>query len=77
MFESGDSVALPLIQLGKATLSGASGQRISLEYTSAQVLIEGDHLAELLGHLLDGRVRTIRRGRHGDCSIKIVQIVEV
>lgn len=77
VFEAGDSVGLPLIQLARATLRGASGQRISLEFNAAQVVIEGEHLAELFGHLLDGRVKTIRRGHHGNCIISAVQVAEV
>ncbi|MBI2512503.1 MAG: hypothetical protein HYV96_11020 [Opitutae bacterium] len=76
-FEAGDAVALPLIQLNKATLRGASGQRMLLEYSAAEVVIEGDGLAELFAHLLGGRVKAIRRGNHDGCTVAAVQVLEV
>lgn len=76
VFDSGEAVALPLLHLSKATLRGAGGQRMGLEYASAMVVVEGDGLAELFAHLLAGRVKTIRAGRHQDCTISQVQVVD-
>jgi hypothetical protein len=75
-FESADAVALPLLHLGKATLRGAGGQRMSLEFSGAQVVIEGEGLAQLFGHLLAGRVKTIRRGKHADCVVVGIQVLD-
>jgi len=77
VFESGDAVGLPLIHLSRATLRGANGQKIQLEFSSAQVVIEGESLAELFGHVLDGRVKVVRRGRHESCVVAGIQILDV
>jgi hypothetical protein len=76
IFESADAVALPLLHLSKATLRGAGGLRMSLEFSSALVVVEGEGLAELFGHLLAGRVKTLRVGRHADCALKVIQILD-
>ena len=77
VFEAGESVALPLLRLEKATLRGVDGQRMSLEFSSALVVVEGEGLADLFGHLLAGRVRAIRHGRHAICIVKVIQIVDL
>ena len=76
IFESSEAVALPLLQLSKATLRGATGQRMILEYGAATVVAEGDGLGELFSHLLSGRVKTIRNGNHAGCSVTAIQVVD-
>ena len=76
VFEASDAVGLPLMHLNKATLRGAGGQRMGLEFSAAQVVVEGEGLAELYGHLLAGRVKAIRRGTHGECVVLNVQILD-
>lgn len=73
---AGEAVGLPLIQLGKATLRGEGGQRMVFEFSAALAVVEGEGLAELFGHTLAGRVKTIRPGTHGDCTVRIIQLVE-
>jgi hypothetical protein len=77
VFESGESVALPLLHLNKATLRGPGGQRIVLEYPETQVVVEGEGLDELFTHVLAGFVRTIRRGKHGRCVVGVIQVLDV
>ena len=77
IFEAGESVALPLLRLEKATLRGVDGQRMSLEFSSALVVIEGKGLSDLFGHLLAGRVKAIRRGQHTTCIVGVIQIVDL
>jgi hypothetical protein len=48
-----------------------------LDFDSAHVRVDGDQLTELFGHLLGGRVKTIRKGKHGDCVVVKIQIAEV
>jgi hypothetical protein len=76
VFESADAVALPLLHLGKATLRGAGGQRMSFEFTGALVVVEGEGLAELFAHLLAGRVKTIRPGKHAACVVTGIQVLD-
>ena len=75
-FESTDAVALPLMLLAKATMHTGIGQRLTLEYGSTSVVIEGEGLAEICAHLLAGRVRTIRQGQHADCKVRVIQILD-
>ncbi len=77
VFEAADAVGLPLLHLNKATLRGAGGQWMGLDYSAALVVVEGEALAELFGHLLAGRVKTIRRGTHGGCVVAAVQVLDV
>ena len=75
-FESTEAVGLPLMLLAKATLRGANGQSMILEYGSASAVVEGEGLGELFGHLLGGRVKVLRVGRHAGCTIKKIQILD-
>ena len=75
-FESTEAVALPLMLLTKATLRGTNGQRMILEYGSTSTVIDGDGLTELFAHLLSGRVKSLRLGRHDGCSVKGIQIID-
>lgn len=77
VFEAGEAIALPLLQLNRATLRGTNGQRMLLEYPAAEVVIEGDGLVELFSHLLAGRVKAIRRGVHDGCRVGAVQVLEI
>lgn len=77
VFESADAVALPLIQLAKATLRGTGGTRMIFEFSAAQVVVDGDGLTELYGHLLAGRVKAIRRGIHDGCTVTGIQISDI
>ncbi|MBI2516007.1 MAG: hypothetical protein HYV95_03750 [Opitutae bacterium] len=77
VFEAGEAVGLPLLHLNKATLRGAGGLKMTLEFSAAQVVVEGEGLAELFGHLLAGKVKTIRRGTHGVCVVTAVQVLDV
>jgi hypothetical protein len=76
VFESAEAVALPLFALSRATLRGDGGRQISLEFTHAQVVVEGAGLAELFAHLLAGRLKTIRCGRHEGCLVDRIQICD-
>ncbi len=75
-FDAGDLVALPLIHLNKATLRGTSGQRIALEFGTVSAVVEGDGMTELFGHLLNGQVKTLRRGQRGNCVIRAIQVID-
>jgi hypothetical protein len=77
VFEAADAVGLPITQLNRATLRGTGGQMMVLDFDSTQVLVDGNQLAELFGHLLGGRVKTIRKGKHGDCVVAKIQIAEM
>jgi len=76
-FEARDAVALPMMLLAKATLSGPSGQRMVLEFGQTSAVVEGENLADLFAHLLSGRVKTMRVGQHATCSIRCIQILDV
>lgn len=75
-FEADDTVALPLILLAKATLHEGTGQRLVLAYGTTYAVVEGEGLADLFAHLLAGRIRTIRPGRHASCTVHTIQIVD-
>ena len=77
VFEAGESVALPLLRLEKATLRGIDGQRMSFEFSSTLVVVEGEGLAELFGHLLAGRVKAIRCGKHASSIVAVIQIMDL
>ena len=76
IFEAGDAVALPLLHLNKGSLRGADGQRLSLEYAAATVVVEGEGLVDVYSHLLAGRVKVIRPGRHQTCTIRQVRVID-
>lgn len=76
IFETADAVALPLMLLAKATLRGDTGQRLVLEYGATFAVVEGEGLAELFAHLLAGRVKVIRCGRHAVCVVRLIQILD-
>ena len=77
VFEVGEAVALPMIALTKAILRGsAEAQEIVLDFEAHIVLIEGAGLADLFGHLIGGRMKAIRSGKHGACAVKKVHLSE-
>jgi hypothetical protein len=75
-FETDETVALPLFSLGHAVLRGNGETLVSLEFAHHRVVLEGQKLGELFAHLLAGRVRLIRRGRHAECAVDKIQILE-
>jgi hypothetical protein len=76
VFESSESVALPLLHLNKATLRGPGGQRMVLGYPETQVVVEGEGLDELFAHVLAGFVRTIRKGKYESCLITAIHVLD-
>jgi hypothetical protein len=75
-FETDETVAFPLFSLGQATLRGAGGRVMALEFSHHRVVVDGQSLGELFIHLLAGRVRLIRCGRTADCVVSNVQIMD-
>lgn len=75
-FVATDTVALPMLLLAKATLRRGTSQRLILEYGATYAVVEGEGLADLFAHLLAGRIRTIRPGRHAGCTVHTIQIVD-
>lgn len=76
-FEQGETVALPLLALAKATLRGADDSFLALDFGSALVEVEGRRLGELLAQLLLGRVRVIRCGQNEECRVERIQLSEL
>ncbi len=72
----GETVALPLLTVTKASLRGTTEQQIVIEYSKAIARVTGSGLGEIFGHFLTGRIRVLRCGRHGICTISTVQVVD-
>lgn len=68
-------IAIPLLALGKATLSGEAGS-IVLELGRLIVKVEGRQLDDLFEDILLGKVRVIRAGEHPSCTVKNIRITE-
>ncbi|MFH1498016.1 MAG: hypothetical protein ABII82_09355 [Verrucomicrobiota bacterium] len=72
-----NALALPLTALVCARLAGREdAQRLVLEFPGHHVTVEGGGLDDMLGHLLAGRVKTLRVGKHEDCVITRIHTVE-
>jgi hypothetical protein len=69
----GEFVAIPLLALGRATLSNEATS-IILEFGQLMAKIEGRKLDELFEDILLCKVRVIRVGRHPMCTIERIQI---
>ena len=69
----GEFIAIPLLALGKATLSGEAAS-IVLEFGRSMARIEGRKLDELFEDILLCKVRVIRVGRHPMCTIERILI---
>lgn len=76
VFETSESVALPLLALRRAVLRGAAQQSIVLEFEAQVAVIDGSGLTDLFAHLLSGRLKTIRCGRHEACVIERVHLTD-
>lgn len=77
VFETHESVGLPLMSLGKATLRGESGRQIVLEFADSQVVVEGEGLQNLFSHILLGRAKTIRPGTTTGCTVANIHILDI
>jgi hypothetical protein len=75
VFETSEATALPLMALEKATLRGEdAAQSMVLEFEAQLVVIEGAGLGDLFTHLLAGRIRVVRCGRHDGCVIESIHV---
>jgi hypothetical protein len=76
-FEIGSEiVALPLLAVIKASLRGTVQQEIIIEFPKTIARVSGTGLGEVFAYFLTGRVRVLRRGQHGVCTINGVQILD-
>lgn len=76
-FETGETLlALQLIALEKATLEGVGGRLMKLEFTNRRVDVSGSGLREMFEHLVAGRVKVIRVGKHEDCRVERIELFE-
>jgi hypothetical protein len=72
-----DALALPLMALVCARLAGQeAAQRLALEFPGHHITIEGRALGDMLAHLLTGRVKTLRPGRHEGCAVTRIHATE-
>lgn len=72
-----NALALPLTALFCARLAGREdAQRLVLEFPGHHVTVEGGGLDDMLAHLLAGRVKTLRPGRHEGCVVTRIHAVE-
>lgn len=76
VFETGESVALPLLALRRGVLRGEAQQSVVLEFDAQIAVIDGTGLAELFTHLLAGRLKAVRRGRHEDCEVESIRLTD-
>ena len=76
VFETTESVALPLHALAKATLRGG-GSHIALIFGSSMVAIDGQGLGVVLEHLLAAELKTIRRGCDQGVEVRNIQVLDV
>lgn len=71
------ALALPLTALACARLAGREdAQRLVLEFPGHHVTIEGGGLGDMLAHLLSGRVKTLRTGKHESCVVTRIHAAE-
>lgn len=79
LFELGtDALALPLTALICARRREREGaQQLVLEFPNGQVEISGQGLDEMLAHLLAGRVKTLRVGKHEACIVTKIRFAEM
>lgn len=71
-----ERIAVQLLALDKATLKGAKGTLMVLEFSSRMIHVSGSGLSELFEHLLGGRVKIIREGRHAQCAVDAIILFE-
>lgn len=76
IFETTESVALPLLALRRAVLRGATRQSIVLEFDVQIAVIDGTGLADLFSHLLAGHLKTVRCGRYEDCVVESIRLTD-
>ena len=76
VFESAESVALPLHALAKATLRGG-GSHIALLFGAVMVAIDGRGLGVVFEHLLAAELKTIRCGCDQGLEVKNIQVLDV
>lgn len=72
-----NALALPLTALICARLAGLEdAQRLIMEFPGHHVTIEGGGLRDVVTHLLAGRVKALRVGRHEDCVVTRIHAAE-
>ena len=47
-----------------------------LEFANRSIHVSGSGLSELFQHLLSGRVKVIREGRHDQCTVEEITFFE-
>ncbi|HEY9249203.1 MAG TPA: hypothetical protein VIO38_08730 [Rariglobus sp.] len=73
-----NALALPLTALVCARLAGREdAQRLVLEFPGHHVTIEGGGLGDMLTHLLAGRVKALRVGKHEACTVAKIRVAEM
>ena len=76
-FEVDDTVALPLLSLGRASLRiRGPAEQLTLTFEDALVTIDGSGLRSLMEHLLAGQVKAIRPGRFEACCVEHLHLVD-
>ena len=73
---SEERIAVQLLALDKAILRGTKGTLMVLEFANRSIHVSGNGLSELFQHLLSGRVKVIREGRHDQCTVEAITFVE-
>lgn len=76
IFETGEAVALPLLALRRAVLRGAAQQSVVLEFDAQVAVIDGTGLTDLFAHLLSGRLKAVRCGRHEACVVESIRLTD-
>ena len=76
VFETSEAIALPLMALRRAVLRGAAQQSIVLEFEDHVAVIDGAGLGALFSHLLLGRLRAVRCGRHEECVVESIRLAD-
>ncbi len=67
-----ERVALPYLSLNK--LIFGRGDRITLEFTDAQVDILGEEMAELFTLLARAKVEMVRQGSHAKTTVREIRL---
>ena len=76
ILETGEAVALPLLGLRRARLRGTAQQSVLLEFDAQVAVIDGSGLSDLFAHLLAGRLKAVRCGRHEDCVVESIRLTD-
>ena len=76
IFETSEAVALSLMALRRAVLRGEAQQSVLLEFDAQVVVIDGTGLDDLFAHLLSGRLKAVRCGRHEACVVESIRLTD-